>query len=267
MRLVSARGRKNRSRSLSKRVAHIAKPYLPLRVQQWCGRAATVLEGQLRDNAALPHSALVVPAARALGLRQALAETLGAVLDLLQTAIDVADNVADRAEDAATRAPMEVRYALIPPAALTCLPSLLVGVAVAKLHDAFDEKRFRTSYCCRRALGILGNMATGQGIHKRHARHRELVSGEQGLLLCLPFWLVSRPGPGWRRQLSQVEAWAYRFGLSWELRQEHLQLATSAAASAYRAGVEAARRCWPTFGPFVDGGPLSARNLVGRGLC
>ncbi|HEY8927244.1 MAG TPA: hypothetical protein VIU64_22830 [Polyangia bacterium] len=246
------------------RVDAVAREYAPTPIRRWCGEAALTLQRQLEARGALPHASIAVPAAEALGLNRPLAEGVGLVFDLLQTAIDVADNIADVEEDASAGRPPV--YLGIPKAALICLPSLLTGMALSHLTSTFEEGQFGTSYSCRRILQILGAMTLGQSVPKPDVRHDQLVSGRQGVLLCLPFWLVAKRSPAWRRRLPRVERWSYRFGLTWEARERRLDMPTGAAVAAHQRSLVAAQRAWPDFAPFRPGDALSAQALIAGGL-
>jgi hypothetical protein len=243
-------------------VEEAAVTYAPPPVPSWCREAAGALERQLNGRRARAHSALLVPLARAIGLPRPA--TVGVVLDLLQTAIDLADNLADVEEDRAAGRPPA--YTTAPREALVCLPSLLVGMAMSRLASAYGEASFRSSYATRRVLGVLATMVVGQALPKSHRRHDELVSGHQGLLLCLPFWLVSKRDPTWRRRLPRIERWAMAFGRTWEARERHGASPTRATSAAYRASVVAAHRSWPTFAPFRRGDAGAPDALLAGGI-
>jgi hypothetical protein len=178
--------------------------YLPARVVAWSGRAARVLEDQLRASHAVAHREIVVPMAQAVGMRPLRQAALGDILDLLQTAIDLADNLADREEDAAAGKAEAKSYPGVPGAALLCLPALLVGTAEQILYEEFRRPRYRPDYASGRLLETLGQMTVGQGLPTGDRRHLDLVSGQQGVLLCLPFWLVSHRPP-WNRRRKVIE--------------------------------------------------------------
>lgn len=229
-------------------------------------RAAFALQDQLADVGALPHRTVIEVAAVALGLERRRRAVLGGAMDLLQVAIDLADNLADRAADVVAGRRYLRHYRGIPEATLLCLPALLTGTAVQFVHEEFPEPAFASASAGRRLLRVLGDMAVGQGAASGSARKVALVSGRQGLLLCLPFWLVARRRP-WRTRLRTLEAWAYRFGRTWELREVDAEERSAASRQTLARALAEARRAWPRFSPFRPGEALSPALLGPQRVC
>jgi hypothetical protein len=146
------------------------------------------------------------------------------------------------------------------------LPALLTGTAVQLLHEGFPEPGFASGLAGRRLLSTLGEMALGQGEAPGSARKIALVSGRQGLLLCLPFWLVARR-PYWRARLPKLELWAYRFGRTWELRELHAEQGSPASRRALARALTETVRAWPRFSPFRPGDGLSPELLGLQVVC
>jgi hypothetical protein len=253
--------------SLSRRVRVLLEGRLPRPTVGWAIRAAAGFEHQLRDSEAFPHRTVTEALARSLGIPRAKRHRLGGTLDLLQTAFDLADNIADRDEDVRAGRSYAGHYRGVPEAALLCLPALLTSSAIQILHETFPESRYATSLAGRRVIRILGDMVVGQGAPNASSRHIALVSGKQGLLLCLPFWLVARRGSRWKARLSVLEGWAFRFGRTWEYRQAHAERPTIENARALARAAAEARRAWPPFSPFLAGEPLAPDLLVPSAVC
>jgi hypothetical protein len=253
---------------LYRRIGPTLERRLPPRLIPWVRRLADSLDRQLRASGAVPHRALAAPIARWAGFSRAGVDTLGAVLDLVQLAIDVADNVADLEQDRRDGRAHVDAYDRIPRAAAVCVPALLVGVALCRLGECFPAPAYRPLYGCRRLLEVLGDMSVGQGEGSQGAARVDLVSGRQGLLLCLPCWLRG-PGAGHvtRRRTARLEAWAFAFGRTWEHHQRYLEERSAAAYAGYRSAAAAAAGAWPDFGPFTGRGPLRRVALIPTGLC
>ena len=254
------------SPSLPGRLAASLGGRLPRPAIAWARQAAKAFAEQLDECQAQPHRMVVEALAQALTFSPAQRQVLGTTLDLLQISFDLADNVADWHEDIDQQRRYTRHYRGIPAAALVCLPTLLTGTALAILHESFPAKAFSATLAERRLLHTLGSMVVGQGTPPG-ARHVALVSGCQGLLLCLPVWLVAGRDPRWRRRLAALESWAYRFGLTWEYRQAHAERPTPASAKALDRALRAARRSWPRFSPFLPGQALAQEALVSPSLC
>ena len=254
-----------RACQLPTRVRAALSGRLHSRVAVWSGRVAQVLANQLQASHAVPHRELALRMARAVGMGQSQQTALGDIVDLLQTAIDLADNLADREEDVAAGRAQARSYPGVPSAALYCLPALLVGTAAAILYETFGRPKYQVDRAWGRLLETLGQMTVGQGLPTGHRRHLDLVSGQQGVLLCLPFWLVSHRPP-WDRRLRVIERWAFLYGRTWEYHQRLLESGTSLAARDFDRAVARARAAWPEFEPFGTE-DLSARALIPAGLC
>ncbi len=254
-----------KSPSLPARVRRALLRRLPLPVVGWATRAAAALQDQLDEVRAQPHRVLVETTARALGLSHA--SRLGSAMDVLQTAIDLADNLADRQADAESGRGYTRHYARIPEPALLCLPALLVGGAVQIVHEAFPEPDYASRMAGQRLLRVLADMAVGQGVPAGSSRRIALVSGKQGLLLCLPFWLLARQDSPWRARLRMVETWAYCFGRTWELRQMQTEQPVAGTSRALARALTETRRTWPGFSPFRTGEVLSPALLGPPCLC
>ena len=252
--------------SLPRRIGAMLRGRLPSPVIAWATRAAAGFEQQLDDCEAVPHRTAAETLAQALGFSRAKRELLGGTLDLLQVSFDVADNVADRYEDAGKSRGYTRHYRRIPEAALVCLPALLTSTAVQILHEGFPAPVYAPGSAGRRLLHVLGDMVVGQGTTTT-ARHVALVSGRQGLLLCLPVWLVAPGQARWQRRLSALESWAFRFGQTWEYRQAHAEQPTLRSASQLARSMLRTRRAWPDFSPFLPGEQLAESALIRPAVC
>lgn len=199
-------------------------------------------------QAAMPHSTVVLRFCRYLDWTPRKSASLSLVIDLLQLAIDVADHLYDDQlvsadDDEGVRA---YSPSLLP--SLTCLPALLVGHATARLASDFENG----AYAAARTLEVLATMAAGQSLTGREKV--EAVSGEQGLLLCLPLWISSNTFDDDKRQ--RVETWARAFGRTWELMQQALEEDSPRLRARYRFGMRHLMAAWPREEPFLWGQPL-----------
>jgi hypothetical protein len=253
--------------SLPGRVRLLLKGRLPGPTVVWASRAAAGFEQQLRDSDAFPHRTVTEAIARSLRIPRGKREILGGALDLLQTAFDLADNIADREQDVGAGRNYTAHYGRIPEAALVCMPALLTSSAVQILHEAFPKPSYAPRFAGQRLIRVLGDMVAGQGTSGASRRRVALVSGKQGLLLCLPFWLVAARGPRGKKRLAIVENWAFRFGCTWEYRQAHLDRPTVARKRALELALASVQRAWPSFSPFLAGEPLASDVLVPSAVC
>jgi hypothetical protein len=235
-------------------------------VGAWAGRAAESFRAQLADASALPHRFITDHYSRELGFDAREIDALGNALDLLQVSFDLADNLADRELDAALGRSYLASCDDIPFASLLCLPAVLSNCAIAILYEHFPSDRFNPGVAVSKASLAIGAMVRGQGEPANSAQRIELVSGRQGLLLCLPFWLASDPS-SLPCTVSDFEAWAYLFGCTWELHQVHLEENTESSRTAWHRAVAEARLAWPSFGPFAAGGPLAPQATMSGCLC
>jgi hypothetical protein len=235
-------------------------------VGSWAGLAAEAFRAQLADNGALPHRFVTDLYAGSLGFDPREIRAIGDALDVLQVSFDLADNVADRELDARLGRSYTKSCDGVPLAVLTYLPAVLASRGISIVYEHFKDDRFNATCAVAKASAAIGAMLRGQAEPPDSARRVDLLSGRQGLLLCLPFWLlVDRsllPCP-----LADFEAWAYQFGSTWELNQVHLAEKTEASREAWHEAVLNARLSWPSFGPFAAGGPLAPRAAMPGCLC
>ena len=253
--------------SLPGRVRLLLKGRLPGPTVVWASRAAAGFEQQLHDSEAFPHRTVTEAIARSLRIPRGKRQVLGGALDLLQTAFDLADNIADREQDVRAGRSYAAHYGGIPTAALVCMPALLTSSVVQILHEAFPEPSYAPRFAGQRLIRVLGDMVAGQGTSGEGRRRVALVSGKQGLLLCLPYWLVATSGARTKKRLAILENWAFRFGCTWEYRQVHLDRPTLARERALGRALASARRAWPSFSPFLAGEPLAPDVLVPSAGC
>jgi len=240
---------------------------LPGPIVAWASHVAAGFEQQLRDSDAFPHRTVTEAIACSLRIPHGKRQLLGGALDLLQTAFDLADNIADREQDVGAGRNYAAHYGGIPEAALVCMPALLTTSAMQILHETFPEPSYAPRFAGQRLLRVLGDMVAGQGASGESRRRVALVSGKQGLLLCLPFWLVTGSGARAKKRLAILENWAFRFGCTWEYRQAHLDRPTLARKRALERALASARRAWPSFSPFLAGEPLASDVLVPSAVC
>jgi len=175
-----------------------------------------------------------------------------AVLELLQVAIDLEDNLVDWDIDRLAQLPEHKRYDS-PRDALHPVPALLVAIAIAELARLGPSGPHACALLCR----VLDAMTAGQAAPEESAERVALASGEQGLLLCLPVWLMVHD-PAIAAATRSVEDWARAFGATWELRERSDAYALQRAASR-------ARFLWPELPPFLEP-PLRAGDLLPRGM-
>lgn len=239
--------------------------YLPQAPRDWACAAARVFAAELQTRGASPHRVVVEALGLAWGLDGPRIETLGAVLDLVQVAIDVADNLADEQEDRALGRDVDARYASIPRPFLICLPSALINTAFVRLTADFAAPQYDLCRATRRFAWALAQMAEGQAANTLEEKIR-LASGKQGLLLCLPAWLT----PDEREHpvgLDALETWATAFGRSWEHQERMRTLANNAAKQAWNAARVELGQLWPKVPPFDDDGPLARERLLAPMMC
>ena len=251
---------------LPRRVGALVGDSYGAEVGSWAARAAESFRAQLADLGALPHRFMTDLYAPCLGFDAREVAAIGDVLDLLQVSFDLADNLADRERDAALGRSYMKPCEDLPLAVLTYLPAVLACRSLAVLYEHFREARFNASLAAVKTAAAVGAMVRGQAEPDHSPLRVDLVSGRQGLLLCLPFWLFSD-----RKELpcsvSDFEDWAFRFGATWELNQVYVDEKTEASRSAWHDAVVSARLSWPSFGPFAADGPLAARATLPGCVC
>jgi hypothetical protein len=209
------------------------------------------------------HASVALPLAAWVGLGPEEAATCRDVLDLLQLAIDVSDNVADASEDAAAGLALEVRYDGVPLAVLAAVPALVLAVVVDLLHRGFPAPRTGASAAAR-IVETLSVMAWGQSLVGDWRAKVEAVSAAQGALLCLPLWVAGDVAAAQTRA-AEADAWARRFGRTWELAELAEAGHPDAARELFREDA-VLRIAWPAWGPFAPGGALDRSTLLGRGM-
>lgn len=239
--------------------------YLPPAPRQWACSAARVFATELKTRGASPHRVVVEAVSQAWGLDGPRIDTLGAVLDLVQVAIDVADNLADEEEDVALGRDVAARYASIPRPFLICLPSALINTAFVRLSADFPAPRYDLARATRRFAWALAQMAEGQAASSLEEKIR-LASGKQGLLLCLPAWLTPDESEH-PVALDALETWATAFGRSWEHQERMRTLANNSAKQAWNAARFELEQVWPEVPPFDEHGPLARQRLLAPMMC
>lgn len=197
----------------------------------------------------------------ALGARASEASMIGGLLDVLQAAIDVSDNIADDPIDREAGLGLSARYPGIPLATLVCLPPIFFGCVFTEMVRAFPEPERRAFAAARRLSSVLAAMAAGQGLAEGHPERNALISGRQGLLLCLPVWLGLCHCVN-DSMAELIERWAEAYGLLWQLAADVREKGTREESLRFEAAVEAARAVWPPFPPFDETGSFSARRLL-----
>ncbi|MDP2306071.1 MAG: hypothetical protein Q8P18_08585 [Pseudomonadota bacterium] len=200
--------------------------------------------------------------ATGLGLPEPLARGAGELLDALEPAIDLADNLADTDLDRRLGRDPDARYPGVPREALPALPALIVGACVAGLHERFPAPKWRPAHAARRLLGVLGCMTHAQGLPLDHAERNDALSGEAGLLWCLPLWLLpeSHPAAG---LAPALEHWARQFGSTIQLSMDVLENPSEPARrERLDAARASARAIWPTTAPFRPQDALAADRLL-----
>jgi hypothetical protein len=251
---------------LPARVASLVGKAYGDEVGAWAGRAAESFRAQLADNGALPHRFVTDLYAPSLAFEASEVGAIGDALDVLQVSFDLADNVADRELDVSLGRSYMRSCEDVPLAVLTYLPAVLASRGIAILHEHFRGDRFNATFALAKTSAAVGAMLRGQAEPPGSPLRVELLSGRQGLLLCLPLWLLVD-----RRELpcsvSDFEAWAYQFGCTWELNQVHVAEKTETSGAAWREAVASARLSWPSFGPFAADGPLAPRAALPGCLC
>ena len=229
----------------------------------WVSAAARVFSAELQARDARPHRALMHPLASAFGLDAARVSVLGDVMDCLQVAIDVTDNLADEEEDRANGVDRVAAYGL-PKAALLCVPTLLVTGCTRRLAEHFGSADFNLARALARLSDTLCDMAVGQ-VAPSLEQKVALTSGRQGLLLCLPAWLV--PDAQHMLPLPAFEAWAVAFGETWEW----LERLRSDDSWYNRKNWQRTRwnalDAWPSVYPFSAGAPLAPDTILAPLMC
>lgn len=248
------------ARELAARVERVVGKRYGFEVGGWAGLAAQCLSQQLLENGAQPHRYLTDQFCPALGFSPEETACLGDALDVLQVSFDLADNLADRELDEARGRSYLGPCEGVPLAVLTYLPAVLAGTAIDLLYSTFHAERFTAARAVAKLNQVIGEMVRGQAEPSGSARRVDLLSGKQGLLLCLPFWL--REGSSdLPCAAASFEEWAFQFGCTWELNQLRRDDGDSKSRAQFGAAVIETRLSWPRFGPFAPGGPLQARAL------
>jgi hypothetical protein len=243
--------------SFSSRIGTSLTGWLDPPLVDWAGAAARVFERQLEQAGGACHRQIAEIIGQWLGMTSVELDGLGSSLDLLQVAFDLADNLADADED--KKRGKEKTYEGIPRAVQLCLPAYLVATSHQQLARTFGHRPAALVDASTLIHGVLGAMMTGQGCEDPAIKAR-LVSGAQGRLLCLPAWLCAPPVPDEMR--TALLRWAEAWGTSWELQFAYQDDRTAAARARWIRSLEIARQCWPTFGPFASGGPLSPEHKL-----
>ena len=102
-------------------------------------------------------------------------------------------------------------------------------------------------------------MALGQGCADASTEKIERVSGDQGRILCLPYWLLpSVPAAA----LAEIEAWAQLYGVTWEMYCQAKERPNPSVRFALARSVTAARKAWPRVSPFQEGEALAWSVLL-----
>lgn len=228
----------------------------------WVRAVMASTDATLAARGGVTHRALVEPIARAVGLDDAHVDRCGAVLDAAQVMVDLVDNLTDLPKDLARGVSPLSACADVPTAALFCMPSVIAGCLMSGIHRFFPAP-LRGAAAAARATTVFGRMVVGQAADDESDARVDLASGMQGLLCCLPLWLVFDDSPAHRARLVAIERWAFAYGRTWELREAAAEApASSSAALRYRAACAAAREAWPSMRPFAEGDELSARALL-----
>lgn len=212
------------------------------------------------ENCAHPHRFLTDRFAGALGYSENETSALGDVLDVLQVSFDLADNLADRESDRVAGRNYLAPCEDVPLAVLSYLPAVLSASAIDLIYTTFCAERFTPQAAVAKLGTVIGQMVLGQAEPDGSPRRVDLLSGKQGLLLCLPFWL--RDGsPDLPCPTPCFEQWAYQFGCTWELNQVVRDGGANHGQAAWTNAMLETRLSWPRFGPFGPGGALQARAL------
>ncbi len=246
--------------------AIITTQYGPV-VADWAARGAGAFRRQLLDVGGLPHRFITDQYAGALGYAQPEVATLGDVLDVLHVSFDLADNIADRDADLDQGHSYLSECAGVPLGVLTYLPAILASRATDLIYERFSGAKFAPRSAVARLSSAIGAMVRGQAEPSGAPARIELLSGEQGLLLCLPFWLLPEGAPGLPCTVQAFERWAYEFGRTWELGQVYRGARSVASHGAWMTAIRRAREHWPSFGPFGIDGPLGQHAVFPTCLC
>lgn len=226
--------------------------------------AARATERQLADDGGHPLHALTDVICATLPFPPLQRRALAMIVDLVQVTIDLVDNLADAEEDRRCGRAFRAELDRIPQPLLQCLPSILSMRAVSLLYDGFPAETYAPSVAAGKLQIILCRMALGQGLTDGSKSKIDRISGEQGTLLCLPYWLAPNSLPD--ASLGAVEAWARLYGVTWEMRCQAEEARTPAAQIALAQSVIAARKAWPQLTPFREGEPLAWTRLLPPGL-
>jgi hypothetical protein len=228
----------------------------------WVRAVMRATDATLTSRGGVTHRALVEPIARAVGLDDVATDRCGAVLDAAQVMVDLVDNLTDVGKDRARGLDPLAPVATIPAAALFCLPSVIAGCMMSGIHRFFPSP-LRGGAAAARATTVFGRMVAGQAADDGSEARVDLASGMQGLLLCLPLWLVFDDSAPQRARLVEVERWAFEYARTWELREAADGAPRDpVAAQRHRDACVRARAAWPTGAPFEDGAALSTRELL-----
>lgn len=201
---------------------------------------------RLHHDEAAPHHVIATHLASTF-CDHAIQNAVARALDWLQLAIDIADNVVDD-PGTAEGYPGD----LVP--TISCLPALLLGEVVLELTTLPHGR-----YAAERLLRVMATMASGQS--QLGADKLKATAGEQGLLLCLPLWLM---GSERQPEFAAVEKWARTLGRAWELWQQASEEDSQRSRErAFSATLELTH-AWPRQTPFFHGEALSLMSF-GRG--
>lgn len=228
----------------------------------WVRAVMASTDATLSTRGGVTHRALVEPIARSVGLEEVSVDRCGAVLDAAQVMVDLVDNLTDLPKDLARGVSPLAACGGVPTAALFCMPSVLAGCLMSGIHRFFPAP-LRGAAAAARATTVFGRMVVGQAADDGSDARVDLASGMQGLLCCLPLWLVFDDSPSHRERLVATERWAFSYGRTWELREAAAEAPDDpSAARRYRDACEVARAAWPAMSPFAEGDELSARALL-----
>lgn len=233
----------------------------PAVTREWLVLGGDAVQIHLDAARGLPHRAFTTVLCEAIGFSDAETLAVGDAMDLIQVAIEIADDVADWEDDVARQRAHVPIIGSIPADARPAVPIVATLAATNCLTRGFAGSERMLARSVARLTGVLGAMVWGQGVADA-GQHMALTSGEQACMLGLPLWLSAETAEA---QQQQFDAWARRFGLTWELqfRVREKRIPRSELESAK----EACRACWPDFSPFLAGETLEIRQLLPRGLC
>lgn len=232
---------------------------------------STVFEVTERSLAAGPthvsHGSLTRRLALGLGMSSEEADRIGTLFDALQPIVDLVDNITDRELDhRAGKADPEEPYAGVPREVLYGLPTLMMACVTSGLFRFFPADRYNTPFAAQRFISALGKMTYGQGQDPEDPARIDNISGHQGLLFCLPLWLLPDPGPEDRGRMEALECWAFEYGRVWQLSLDFFEdPGCLAGLRRLNEGLSRTRAAWPGFDPFLPGQDFSRQALLSLG--